>query len=200
MARKKKYQLDAARLAEVLPLIPAQEDLLHRKAHRSDDDGAEDRREDPVGQIHLRAREPERASLPENPVKMALVRALHREGVALLALAQRSFAKLDSSDLVHQPNDREGAEQHQNQRARRNAVGLVAPALEGVAFLPCDCDHQWKFRHMGHPHEPRLLIDGTQHEAGWRGGRLRGGEILGQGRQTSRAGGVVQVLLASAAG
>src|ERR1700681_3395612 len=42
-----------------------------------------------VQQLHFRRHE--RASLPEIPVEMALVRALQRECVALLTLAQRSF-------------------------------------------------------------------------------------------------------------
>ena len=41
------------RLTQILALVPAQEDLLHRDAHRGDDDRRDDRGDDPVRQVDL---------------------------------------------------------------------------------------------------------------------------------------------------
>src|SRR5450432_3062413 len=84
----------------------------------------------------FRSRRQERGvCLLQIPVEVAFVRTLHREGVALLALTQRSLTKLDSPDLVQQRGNRDGTEQRENQSARGAVVRDVAPALECDAFF-----------------------------------------------------------------
>src|SRR5260221_12009305 len=97
---------------------------------------------------------------------MALVRTLHREGVALLALAQCSLTKLDSSDLVHKRGDRSSTEQRENQRARGAVVRDVAPALERDAFFACDRDYQGNLRNMRDAYETWLIVDGPRLKSG----------------------------------
>ncbi len=53
------------RLAQVLALVPAQQELLHDDADDADEQRADDERHDPVDDADLRAREPERAALAD---------------------------------------------------------------------------------------------------------------------------------------
>ena len=133
-----------------------------------------------VQQLHLRRQE--RGSVLEIPVEMALVRAFHRQRVALLALAQRSFADFDAPELVHQRHDRSGAEQHENQRPRRDVPGLVAPVLERGVLVARNRDHQRELANMRDADETRLLIHGVQSRG--RTGRSAGATISGNLRPT----------------
>jgi hypothetical protein len=161
---------------------PSLEMIAHRGFHSPRVVGMNVERSDPcfagsdrgvhaAAMQHLHLRRQERGSLLEIPVERTLVRALHRECVALLALAQRSLAKLDSPDLVHQRGDRGGTEQHENQRTRRSGVGDFAPALECDAFLARHRHHQGKLRNVRHAHEPWLLIDWARLKSGGSGFR-----------------------------
>src|SRR6202163_1719560 len=85
-----------------------------------------------VQQLHLRRQE--RGPVLEIPVPVALVRALHRQRVALLALPQRSFANFDAPKLIYQRDDRGGTEQREDQRPCRDVPGVVTPALERGAL------------------------------------------------------------------
>ncbi len=128
-----------------------------------------------VQELHLRRQE--RGPVLEIPVEVALVRALHRQGVALLALPQRAFAHFDAPDLVHQRDDRGGTEQRENQRAHGDVPALVTPALERGALVARNRDHQREAANMRDADETRLVIHGVQYEAGRIGGR---GDHLGK--------------------
>ena len=54
------------RLAQVLALRPAEEELLHHEARGRDDRDADERRNDPVREVDLRALEAERAALADH--------------------------------------------------------------------------------------------------------------------------------------
>ena len=54
------------RLPQILSLVPAQEELLHDQAHPGDDGRPGESRDDPVGQVDLRARQAEDAAFADH--------------------------------------------------------------------------------------------------------------------------------------
>src|ERR1700687_933634 len=133
-----------------------------------------------VQQLHLRRQE--RRPVLEIPVPVALVRALHRQCVALLALPERAFAHFDAPELVYQRDSRSGAEQRENQRTRRDVPGVVTPALEGGALVATYRNHQRKIANIRDADEAGLLIHRVEHQAAGLGGRrYHLGECLSHG-------------------
>ena len=61
------------------------------------------------------------------PVPVALIGTLQRQGIALLALTQRQFARFDTTKLIDESDDTEAAEQHDPKGANANTQCLLPP-------------------------------------------------------------------------
>ena len=118
----------------------------------------------PMQQLHLRDTNP--ASCSKFQSKWPSFAPSIGQRVALLALAQRSFAHFDAPELVNQRHDRGGTEQHEHQRARGDVPGLVAPVPKRGALVAGNDDHQRELPNMRHADETRLLIHGVKYKSG----------------------------------
>ena len=101
------------RLPELLTLVPAQEYLLDAEAEEPDQDRGDERRDEPLPEVHLLAQEPERGVLADEP-------ALELQGDVPAEQEERAMRHVHDA---HQPEDeREATRDDEVDAGRGDAV------------------------------------------------------------------------------
>ena len=112
------------------------------------------------------------------PVPVPLVRSLHGEGIALLALAKRPLAARHAFDLAHEERQQQRAEESNEERSQGDADRLISPGLESDVHIARHDESQRCVAHRRRSDKIHSAIERVYHARV--GSRRRGGREEGK--------------------